>query len=93
MEAVVVVLSAMLAGAGTGLAGLSAATAMVPLLIVLCLTFATLVWVSQLSVWNAAAAAAIIAPVAALVELNTKHGLDTVAVPIAASLILELALL
>lgn len=39
MEYVVVILAAMLAGIGTGLAGLSAATAMVPLLIVLCPTF------------------------------------------------------
>lgn len=40
MEMMIVVLAAMLAGVGTGLAGLSAATAMVPLLIVLCPTFA-----------------------------------------------------
>ena len=39
MEYIVVVLAAMLAGVGTGLVGLSAATAMVPLLIVLCPTF------------------------------------------------------
>jgi len=38
-EYIVVVLAAMLAGIGTGLVGLSAATAMVPLLIVLCPTF------------------------------------------------------
>lgn len=40
MEYIVVILAALLAGVGTGLAGLSAATAMVPLLIVLCPTFA-----------------------------------------------------
>ena len=39
MEYIVVIFAAMLAGIGTGLAGLSAATAMVPLLIVLCPTF------------------------------------------------------
>lgn len=39
MEYLVVVIAAMLAGVGTGLVGLSAATAMVPLLIVLCPTF------------------------------------------------------
>ncbi|MBE5797658.1 MAG: hypothetical protein E7327_09840 [Clostridiales bacterium] len=39
MEYVIVALAAMLAGVGTGLVGLSAATAMVPLLIVLCPTF------------------------------------------------------
>ena len=39
MEYIVVTFAAMLAGIGTGLAGLSAATAMVPLLIVLCPTF------------------------------------------------------
>ena len=38
-EYVVVTIAAMLAGIGTGLVGLSAATAMVPLLIVLCPTF------------------------------------------------------
>lgn len=39
MEYIVVIIAAMLAGVGTGLVGLSAATAMVPLLIVLCPTF------------------------------------------------------
>lgn len=39
MEYFVVIVAAMLAGIGTGLVGLSAATAMVPLLIVLCPTF------------------------------------------------------
>ena len=39
MEYFVVILAAMIAGIGTGLVGLSAATAMVPLLIVLCPTF------------------------------------------------------
>lgn len=39
MEYLVVIIAAMLAGIGTGLVGLSAATAMVPLLIVLCPTF------------------------------------------------------
>ena len=38
-EYIVVALAATLAGIGTGLVGLSAATAMVPLLIVLCPTF------------------------------------------------------
>lgn len=39
MEYIVVAIAAVLAGVGTGLVGLSAATAMVPLLIVLCPTF------------------------------------------------------
>ena len=39
MEYIVVIIASMLAGIGTGLVGLSAATAMVPLLIVLCPTF------------------------------------------------------
>lgn len=39
MEYIVVIIAAMLAGVGTGLVGLSAATAMVPLLIVLCPAF------------------------------------------------------
>ena len=39
MEYLIVIIAAMLAGVGTGLVGLSAATAMVPLLIVLCPTF------------------------------------------------------
>ena len=39
MEYIIVIIAAMLAGVGTGLVGLSAATAMVPLLIVLCPTF------------------------------------------------------
>ena len=39
MEYIVVFIASMLAGIGTGLVGLSAATAMVPLLIVLCPTF------------------------------------------------------
>lgn len=39
MEYLIVTLAAALAGIGTGLVGLSAATVMVPLLIVLCPTF------------------------------------------------------
>lgn len=39
MEYFVVFIAAMLAGVGTGLVGLSAATAMVPLMIVLCPAF------------------------------------------------------
>jgi len=39
MEYLIVIIAAILAGVGTGLVGLSAATAMVPLLIVLCPTF------------------------------------------------------
>ena len=38
-EYIVVVIASVLAGIGTGLVGLSAATAMVPLMIVLCPTF------------------------------------------------------
>ena len=39
MEWIICILAAALAGIGTGLVGLSAATAMVPMLIVLCPTF------------------------------------------------------
>lgn len=39
MEYIIVIIASILAGVGTGLVGLSAATAMVPLLIVLCPTF------------------------------------------------------
>ena len=39
MEYFVIFIAAMLAGVGTGLVGLSAATAMVPIMIVLCPTF------------------------------------------------------
>lgn len=41
MEYIVVIIAALLAGVGTGLVGLSAATVMVPLLVVLCPTFQT----------------------------------------------------
>lgn len=51
-------------------------------------TFGTLVWMSELSLGSMVLISLIIAPIAALVELYTKHGLDTVTVPIAASVIL-----
>lgn len=51
-------------------------------------TFGILLSVSGIGLVAALVLSLIIAPVAALVELNTKHGLDTVTVPIAASLIL-----
>lgn len=53
-------------------------------------TFATLLCMSTLPLLYALAVSAVIAPIAALVELNTKHGMDTVTVPIAASVILGL---
>ena len=53
-------------------------------------TFVTLVLMSGLSPLYALAVSAVIAPIAALVELNSKHGLDTVTVPIAASVILAI---
>lgn len=48
---------------------------------------------SGVPVLLAAAIAAVIAPIAALVELYTKHGLDTITVPIATSVVLGLLLL
>lgn len=56
-------------------------------------TFATLLAMSGMDTGMALALSAVIAPVAALVELFTKHGLDTVTVPIVSSLILGLAAL
>ena len=53
-------------------------------------TLVTLLLMAPMGPLYAVAVSAVIAPVAALVELNTKHGLDTVTVPIAASLILAL---
>lgn len=51
-------------------------------------TLAALLFLSELPVLQAVVLSVVIAAVAALVELFTKHGLDTVTVPIAASLIL-----
>lgn len=51
-------------------------------------TAATLVWMGGMSMGNAVVLSAIIAPIAALVELYTKHGMDTITVPLAASVIL-----
>ena len=53
-------------------------------------TFVTLLLLSELPVLYALGISAVIAPIAALVELYTKHGMDTVTVPIVASLILGL---
>lgn len=53
-------------------------------------TFVTLTVMSGLSPLYALAVSAVIAPIAALVELNSKHGLDTVTVPIVASVILAI---
>lgn len=56
-------------------------------------TFATLYFLSGFSLIQILALCLIIAPVSAFVELYTKHGLDTITVPIAASLILGAAAL
>lgn len=55
-------------------------------------TFLTLYFLSGLSVSAIFLASLVIAPMAALVELYTKHGLDTITVPIAASVLLLLLL-
>lgn len=52
-------------------------------------TFATLCLMADLSITVALAFSLVIAPIAAFVELYTKNGMDTVTVPIAASLILS----
>lgn len=56
-------------------------------------TFATLYFLSGFSLVQILDISLIIAPVAAFVELYTKHGLDTITVPISASLILGAAAL
>ena len=56
-------------------------------------TFATLYFLSGFSLIQILDLCLIIAPVSAFVELYTKHGLDTITVPIAASLILGAAAL
>lgn len=56
-------------------------------------TFVTLSLMSGLSLPRVLILLLIIAPVAALVELYTKYGLDTVTVPIVVSLILSVAAL
>ena len=56
-------------------------------------TFATLYFLSGFSWVQILDLCLIIAPVSAFVELYTKHGLDTITVPISASLILGAAVL
>lgn len=56
-------------------------------------TFITLLLMSSLSLPVMLLLSLIIAPIASLVELYTKHGLDTVTVPIVSSLILSIAML
>lgn len=56
-------------------------------------TFITLYFLSGFSLVQILDISLIIAPVAAFVELYTKHGLDTITVPISASLILCAAVL
>ena len=56
-------------------------------------TFASLYFLSGFSLIQILDLCLIIAPVSAFVELYTKHGLDTITVPIAASLILGAAAL
>lgn len=51
-------------------------------------TLGTLLWMSPLALGSAVLISLVIAPIAALVELYTRHGLDTVTVPIAAGIIL-----
>ena len=55
-------------------------------------TFATLYVFSGFSPVQILDLCLVIAPVSAFVELYTKHGLDTITVPIAASLIISIAL-
>jgi uncharacterized membrane protein YfcA len=124
MEHFVVVLASVLAGVGTGLVGLSAATAMVPLLIVLCPTFggehgafmATAIALASDIIGSAVTTAVYaknkkidlrhgwliasciigmctVGSVAALTELYTKKGFDTVTVPIVSALILGILVL
>ena len=56
-------------------------------------TFATLYLMTGMTLIQILDLSLVIAPVAAYVELYTKHGLDTITVPIAASLILGAAAL
>ena len=51
-------------------------------------TFLTLITMSHLPIGYALIVSLIIAPIASLVELYTKHGLDTITVPIVSSIIL-----
>ncbi len=53
-------------------------------------TALTLYFLSDLGMGTLLALSAAVAPIAALVELFTKHGMDTITVPIAASVILGL---
>lgn len=56
-------------------------------------TFLTLLLMSELSVPTALIFSLIVAPIAALIELYTKYGLDTVTVPIVASVVLGLTMI
>jgi len=56
-------------------------------------TFVTLYYMSGLSLLQMLITALVIAPIAALVELYTKHGLDTVTVPIVSSVVLGIVIL
>ena len=58
-----------------------------------CCTLAVLLTLSALSPLACVLVALVIAPVAALTELYTKHGLDTITVPIVTSLILSITML
>lgn len=55
-------------------------------------TFMTLLLMSELSVPTALIFSLVVAPIAALIELYTKYGLDTVTVPIVASVVLSLTM-
>ena len=59
--------------------------------VVVATSFAALYFLSGFSLIQILVLCLIIAPVSAFVELYTKHGLDTITVPIAASLILGAA--
>ena len=56
-------------------------------------TFVTLLCMSGLTIPEIVITSLIIAPIAALVELFTKHGLDTVTVPIVSSIVLGIVIL
>lgn len=55
-------------------------------------TFLTLLLMSELTTSTALIFSLVAAPIAALIELYTKYGLDTVTVPIVASVVLSLTM-
>lgn len=85
MEWIWYIIAALGAGIGTGLAGLSAATVMVPILIVLCPSFAG-------ETGRAAIAAFPAAITGAATELFSPSEWDTVTVPVVILIVLMLAM-